>query len=56
MNTSLHTLFKLPEAARPLLFLAPMAGYTNAPMRRICHQRGAALSYTEMTNDLGLLR
>ena len=33
-----------------------MAGYTNAPMRHICHQRGAALSYTEMTNDLGLLR
>jgi len=32
-----------------------MAGYTNAPMRRICHQHGAALSYTEMTNDLGLL-
>ena len=33
-----------------------MAGYTNAPMRRSCHQRGAAMSYTEMTNDLGLLR
>ncbi len=32
-----------------------MAGYTNAPMRRICHRHGAALSYTEMTNDLGLL-
>ena len=32
-----------------------MAGYTNAPMRRICHQHGASLSYTEMTNDLGLL-
>ena len=32
-----------------------MAGYTNAPMRRICHQQGASLSYTEMTSDLGLL-
>jgi len=32
-----------------------MAGYTNAPMRRISHQHGAALTYTEMTNDLGLL-
>jgi tRNA-dihydrouridine synthase B len=32
-----------------------MAGYTAAPMRRICHAHGAALTYTEMTNDLGLL-
>ena len=55
MSASLHTLFKLPDSNGPLLFLAPMAGYTNAPMRRICHQHGAALAYTEMTNDLGLL-
>jgi nifR3 family TIM-barrel protein len=32
-----------------------MAGYTNAPMRSICQRHGAALSYTEMTNDVGLL-
>jgi tRNA-dihydrouridine synthase B len=55
MLTPLHTLFKLPDTGKPLLFLAPMAGYTNAPMRRICHQHGAALTYTEMTNDIGLL-
>lgn len=38
-----------------MLFLAPMAGYTHAPMRRLSRQHGAALTYTEMTNDLGLL-
>lgn len=32
-----------------------MAGYTNAPMRRICHRHGAVLCYTEMANDIGLL-
>jgi tRNA-dihydrouridine synthase B len=32
-----------------------MAGYTAAPMRRASHRHGAALTYTEMTNDLGLL-
>lgn len=32
-----------------------MAGYTNAAMRTICHRHGAALTFTEMTNDLGLL-
>ncbi len=56
MSASLHTLLKLPDTGGPLLFLAPMAGYTNAPMRRLCHRHGAALAYTEMTNDLGLLR
>jgi len=55
MANRLHTLFNLADNRQPLLFLAPMAGYTNAPMRRICHAHGAALSYTEMTNDLGLL-
>jgi len=55
LKTPLHTLFNLSGTDSPLLFLAPMAGYTNAPMRRICHQHGAALTYTEMTNDLGLL-
>jgi len=55
VKTALHTLFGLPDTGQPLLFLAPMAGYTNAPMRRISHRHGAALAYTEMTNDLGLL-
>jgi len=56
MKKDLRTLFHFPQTQLPLLFLAPMAGYTNAPMRRICRQHGAALTYTEMTSDLGLLR
>ncbi len=32
-----------------------MAGFTGAPMRRLCHAHGADLAYTEMTNDVGLL-
>lgn len=55
MKKTLHTLFKLPDTGAPLVFLAPMAGYTNAPMRRICFRHGAVLAYTEMTNDIGLL-
>jgi len=55
MGKTLHACFDLPSRQSPLLFLAPMAGYTNAPMRRLCHQHGAALTYTEMTSDLGLL-
>ena len=41
---------------RAPVMLAPMAGYTDAAMRRICHQFGAALCYTEMTNAISLLR
>lgn len=55
MRKSLQKLFNLSDTGQPFLILAPMAGYTNAPMRRISHQHGAALTYTEMTNDLGLL-
>ena len=51
----IRALFGLPPAATPPLLLAPMAGYTNAAMRRICRRHGANLTYTEMTNDLGLL-
>jgi nifR3 family TIM-barrel protein len=36
-------------------FLAPMAGFTNAAMRRVCHRFGAALTYTEMVNASGVL-
>ena len=38
------------------LLLAPMAGFTDAAMRRICHRAGAALTYTEMINATGALR
>ena len=34
--------------------LAPMAGYTDAPFRRICQRFGAALTFTEMVNARGV--
>ncbi len=55
MPKSLRQLYNLPQSESPLLFLAPMAGFTNAPMRRIAREHGADLTYTEMANDMGLL-
>ncbi len=37
------------------LVLAPLAGYTNKVFRKICHDMGASLTYTEMISDKGLL-
>ena len=34
--------------------LAPLAGFTNAPLRRICHDYGAAWTCTEMVSAAGL--
>lgn len=34
--------------------LAPLAGFTDAPFRRLCHEGGAALAYTEMVSAAGL--
>ena len=34
--------------------LAPLAGFTDAPFRRMCHEGGADLSYTEMVSAAGL--
>jgi len=39
---------------RPLLLLAPMAGFTNAPFRALCTTRGADLVYSEMVSARGL--
>ena len=36
------------------VFLAPMAGYTNYPFRRMCEQLGAGLTFTEMVSAKGL--
>ena len=36
------------------LFLAPLAGFTDAPFRRLCHEGGADLCYTEMVSAAGL--
>jgi tRNA-dihydrouridine synthase B len=34
--------------------LGPMAGFTDAPMRRICREMGASLTYTEMVSAKAL--
>jgi len=36
------------------LVLAPLAGFTDAPFRRICHEGGADLCYTEMVSAAAL--
>lgn len=36
------------------VFLAPMAGYTNFPFRKLCLQLGAGLAFTEMVSCKGL--
>lgn len=38
------------------LFLAPLSGYTNWPLRVLCRRYGAELAYTEMISSTGLLR
>lgn len=43
-NTSLENPF----------FLAPLAGITDAPFRRICKEQGAGLVYSEMVSGKGL--
>ncbi len=36
------------------VFLAPMAGYTNYPFRKMCEELGAGLTFTEMVSAKGL--
>ncbi len=36
------------------VFLAPMAGYTNYPFRKMCMRLGAGLTFTEMVSAKGL--
>ena len=36
------------------VFLAPLAGYTNYPFRRLCKEYGAGLCFTEMVSAKGL--
>ncbi len=45
----------LPALEAPVV-LAPMAGYTHLPFRRLCRRFGAALVYTEMVNVDGVVR
>ncbi len=39
---------------RPILALAPMAGYTNLPFRQICKHYGADVVYSEMASATAL--
>lgn len=41
--------------SRNPLFLAPMAGYSDAVFRRLCHEDGCDLAFTEMISAKGLL-
>ncbi|MCD8307807.1 MAG: tRNA-dihydrouridine synthase [Clostridia bacterium] len=36
------------------IFLAPLAGYTNAVFRKLCAEQGASVTYTEMVSAKGL--
>ena len=36
------------------IFLAPLAGYTNAVFRELCYELGAGLTFTEMVSAKGL--
>ncbi|MFO7937523.1 MAG: tRNA-dihydrouridine synthase family protein [Kiritimatiellia bacterium] len=55
MPESLRKLYHLPAGQTPLLFLAPMAGFTSAPTRKIAREHGADMTFTEMTSDMGLI-
>ena len=41
------------ELRNPFM-LAPLAGITDAVMRSLCEEQGAALTYTEMVSAMGL--
>ena len=42
------------KPACPRFFLAPLAGFTDAPFRRLCFEGGSDLCYTEMVSAAGL--
>jgi nifR3 family TIM-barrel protein len=44
-----------PLSVWPPVVLAPMAGVTNAPFRRLCRRYGAGLYVSEMVNARGLV-
>lgn len=49
------SLFAVSDRTASPLILAPMAGFTGAPMRAVCRAHGADLTYTEMASAPGLL-
>lgn len=46
--------FAWENLPRPILALAPMAGVTDSPFRRICREAGADVVYSEMISVTGL--
>jgi tRNA-dihydrouridine synthase B len=42
-------------AIEPFVVLAPMAGYTDAPMRSICREFGAGAGFTELVNAAAIV-
>ncbi len=54
-NQRLRALYKLNPGLHPPLVLAPIAGYSSAPMRQLASYHGAELTFTEMTHARGLL-
>jgi len=56
MNNFYHEI-KLPGVTIPgNLFLAPIAGFSDAPFRSICTELGAAMAFTEMVSCDGIIR
>lgn len=45
---------KLKEAGRPILALAPLAGFTDSAFRQICRKFGADVLYSEMASATAL--
>ena len=44
-----------PKETENNLFLAPLAGYSNAVFRKMCYDLGAGLTFTEMVSAKGLV-
>ena len=51
----LHALKIADMGCENNVFLAPLAGYTNYPFRKMCQRLGAGLTFTEMVSCKGLL-
>ena len=51
--TDAHSPFA--DEALPPVYLAPMAGFTDAPFRLLCREQGCGHTVTEMVSAKGLL-
>jgi len=45
---------KLPKAGKPILALAPLAGFTDSAFRQVCKKYGADVLYSEMASATAL--